>query len=431
MNIGVIIGRIGGTDGVALEAEKWIRVLRSMGHRVYTIAGQFQDRSPDPLTETHCPEMSFSSPESFLSQKKAFFYPETNAHQLIDEIRNNSAVIRDRLTEWSDQCALDLIISENASSLPSHLEMGYAIRQVLHKTRIPAITHDHDFAWDRGDRYRSSQPRINEFVEEIFPLRSGRVIHAVINSNAATLLKERYDCDAEVVPNVMDFTRPYGIRNSGNASLPGKLGVGQGDILLLQATRILRRKGIDTAIRLVHELHDPKVKLVITGNYPDDAGSAYYQELANLVHELGLKEQVRFAHDLFNPLPTTRNLKKSLFSPADAYAYATACTYFSRHEGFGNEFVEAILARRPVFVNNYEPVFMPEIGSKGFRTVMIEHGDLTGEAVEEIDGILHNPDKAREMSEFNFELGKRYFSFETLRAQLRTLIERATGNPAN
>jgi hypothetical protein len=74
---------------------------------------------------------------------------------------------------------------------------------------------------------------------------------------------------------------------------------------------------------------------------------------------------------------------------------------------------------------------MPEIGSKGFRTVMIEHGDLTGEAVEEIDGILHNPDKAREMSEFNFELGKRYFSFETLRAQLRTLIERATGNPAN
>ncbi len=425
----MIIGRIGGTDGVALEAEKWIRVLRSMGHRVYIIAGQYQDRSPDPLTETHCPEMSFSSPESFLSQKKAFFYPETNAHQLIDEIRNHSEVIRDRLTRWSDDKALDLIISENASSLPSHLEMGYAIRQVLHKTGIPAITHDHDFAWDRGDRYRSPQPRINEFVEEIFPLRSERVIHAVINSNAATLLKERYGCDAEVVPNVMDFTRPYGIKNPGNALLPDKLGIGRGDILLLQATRILRRKGIDTAIRLVHELNDPKVKLVVTGNYPDDAGSAYYQELADLVRELGLKEQVHFAHDLFNPRPTSRDRKRSLFSTADAYAHATACTYFSRHEGFGNEFVEAILARRPVFVNNYEPVFMPEIGSKGFRTVMIEHGNLTGEAVEVIAGILYNPDKALEISEFNFELGKQYFSFETLRTQLNTLIGRAAGSP--
>ena len=37
MNIGIIIGRIGGVDGVALETEKWIEVLRSMGHHIYTL----------------------------------------------------------------------------------------------------------------------------------------------------------------------------------------------------------------------------------------------------------------------------------------------------------------------------------------------------------------------------------------------------------
>ena len=42
MNIGIIIGRIGGVDGVALETEKWIDVLKSMGHTIYTLSGQFQ-----------------------------------------------------------------------------------------------------------------------------------------------------------------------------------------------------------------------------------------------------------------------------------------------------------------------------------------------------------------------------------------------------
>ncbi|MGW8314009.1 MAG: glycosyltransferase family 4 protein [Bacteroidales bacterium] len=427
MNIGVIIGRIGGTDGVAQETEKWIRVLRSMGHRIHTIAGQYQDRSPDPQTETIYPELSFSSPESFRSQKRAFFYPETNAHELIEEIRHYATVISDRIIQWIDHNALELIISENASSLPSHLEMGYAIRQVLRKTGIPVITHDHDFAWDRGDRYRSPQPRINEFIEEVFPLRSDRVVHAVINSNAATLLKERYGCEAEVVPNVMDFSKPFGTQTPASSLFSEKLGYTGEDIVLLQATRILRRKGIDTAIRLVHELQDPHIKLLVTGNYPDDAGSVYYQELTDLIHELGLQNQVRFAHPMFHPQapPVSGNAGKVPLS--DAYACATGCTYFSRHEGFGNEFVEAILARRPVFVNNYEPVFMPEIGSKGFKTVMIEHGDLTGEAVNEINAILHDPVLAHEMAEFNFELGKRYFSFETLHAKLQTLISRATG----
>jgi len=39
MNIGIIIGRIGGVDGVALETEKWIDVLKSMGHGIFILSG--------------------------------------------------------------------------------------------------------------------------------------------------------------------------------------------------------------------------------------------------------------------------------------------------------------------------------------------------------------------------------------------------------
>lgn len=76
MKIGVIIGRIGGVDGVALETEKWIEVFHKMGHEIYIIAGQFEGRKIDCSRETRVQEMSFFSPESYWEQKKAYFHPD-------------------------------------------------------------------------------------------------------------------------------------------------------------------------------------------------------------------------------------------------------------------------------------------------------------------------------------------------------------------
>jgi len=425
MNIGIIIGRIGGVDGVALETEKWIEVLRAMGHQVYTLSGQYQERPMDPGTETLVPEMSFFSPESFWSQKKAFFYPETHPRELIEHLNLYSKVIYKKIMHWIGERKIELLISENASALPSHLEMGMAINKAVHKTGLPTITHDHDFAWERGDRYLSPHKEINDFVEEVFPLRASSSVHAVINSHASDTLKELFGRTSVIVPNVMDFNQPFGVTNEKNACLAQHMGYNQDDIFLFQITRIVRRKGIESAIRLLHELNDKKVKLIITGNYADDAGSAYYNELVNLIHELKLGEQVSFAYDLFHNKGLSDGKGEVRFSLSDAYAQATACTYFSTYEGFGNAFVEAVLARKPIFVNNYKPVYQPDIGSKGFRTVMIENGELTGEAVKQMSEVIYNPALAREIADYNFELGKLYFSYDTLREKLEELIHSA------
>lgn len=425
MNIGIIIGRIGGVDGVALETEKWIEVLKAMGHRVFILSGQYQERPMDPHTETLVPEMSFFSPESFWSQKKAFFFPETNQEELIEHLNLYSKVIYKKIIHWLEERKIDLLISENASALPSHLEMGMAINKAVHKTGIPTITHDHDFAWERGDRYVSPHKEINDFISEVFPLRAPNAIHAVINTHAVNTLKERFNRDAVNVPNVMDFDEPFGLPSKRNEDLAKHMGFSKSDIFLFQITRIVRRKGIESAIRLVNEINDRKIKLIITGNYADDAGSTYYNELVNLIHELKLGEQVSFAHHLFHNKGLS-NGEEVRFSLSDAYAKATACTYFSTYEGFGNAFVEAVLAKRPVFVNNYKPVFMPDIGSKGFHTVMIENGELTPEAVSAMAEIIYNPSLASQIADHNFELGKKYFSYDTLREKLQELIGLAT-----
>ena len=134
--------------------------------------------------------------------------------------------------------------------------------------------------------------------------------------------------------------------------------------------------------------------------------------------------RISYAHHLFHNYGLSKN-GEVRYSLSDAYARATACTYFSTYEGFGNAFVEAVLARRPVFVNNYEPVYMPDIGSKGFRTVMIENGHLSDDAVQSMAEVIYNPPLAEEMAAHNFNLSKKYFSYHTLREKLKELISLA------
>ena len=424
MNIGIIIGRIGGVDGVALETEKWIEVLHRIGHKTFIISGQYQERKMNPDNETLVPEMSFFSPESFWEQKKAFFHPDTNIEELLEHIELYSNIITQKVIKWTNKHKIDVLISENASALPSHIAMGLGIKNAVELTETPTITHDHDFGWERGERYVSPHKIINEYVADIFPLRSPFNVHAVINTNAQTTLKEKFARDSVNVPNVMDFNMPFGIKTDRNKHLKRDLGLEENSILLFQITRIVSRKAIDVAIRLVHRLQDERVKLIITGGYADDEGSAYYNKMLTLIHELKVSIQVIFAHHLINNKGLLGG-DPNLYCLSDAYANANACTYFSTYEGFGNAFVEAVLAKVPIFVNNYKPVYWPDIGSKGFKTVMLEDNNLTDDAVKQMKEIICDEKKSREIAEYNFQLGKKYFSYDTLEEKLTELIDKA------
>lgn len=422
MRIGIIVGRIGGVDGVALETEKWIEVLKRMGHEIYILSGQFEERVIDPHFETLVPEMSFFSPESYWGQKKAFFHPDANQDELLEHINLYSKVIYKKIIEWLKNKKIEVILSENASCLPSHLEMGLAVKKAILKSGLPTITHDHDFAWERGERYVSPHQKINELIEETFPLRADNSVHAVINTHGYNTLLEKYGRKAVVVPNVMDFNQKFGEKSDKNSCLHRDLGYDCKDILLFQITRVVRRKGIETAIDLIDKIDDKSVKLVITGNYNDDAGSKYYFELVDQIHRLKLGDRVTFAHHLFNNKGLLHSNGNINYSLSDAYAQATACTYFSTYEGFGNAFVEAVLAKRPIFVNNYKPVYWPDIGSKGFMAVMIENGELTDIAVSEMKEIIYDEKLRTEIAEHNYSLGKTLFSYERLEKKLEELF---------
>ncbi len=423
MNIGIVIGRIGDVDGVGLETEKWIHVLERMGHEVFVLSGTFKGTVVPPERRTWLPLLSFFSPECEWEQNRAFFFPPDDPEELLLLIHDHAHRVATEIFAWVLRNRIDVILSENASALPCHLSMGLGIKKAVEHMGIPVVSHDHDFAWERGDRYASPFQEIRSMVEDSFPLRpSDQVHHAVINSPARDELRSRYGIEAVVVPNVMDFEEPFAVGDEYNGDLVTELGLEANDIPLFQVTRIVARKGIETAIDLVARLEDKRVKLVVTGSAADDERKGYFKQLVERVSENGLRGRVHFAYRRILSHRAQTPEGRKIYSLSDAYANATACTYFSSYEGFGNAFVEAVLARRPVFVNNYQPVYWPDIGSLGFRTVQLEDNVLTDEAVAQIDEILHDPALQREIAEHNFGIGRDHFSYEVLERKLAELF---------
>jgi len=412
MRIGIIIGRIGGVDGVALETEKWIDILKKLGHDVFIMSGEFESWKMDYERDFLLPSLSFFSAEAEWEQRKAFFEPDKDPGPLLEHIENWSSRIEKAILNWVKRKKIEVLLSENASALPCQLSMGIAIKKVIKRTGLPIVTHDHDFHWERGERYLSVHPEVNQYVDDNFPLLLPNVRHAVINTFGVETFKKRFDIEATLVPNVMDFNRVYGVPTPENEMFLRDVGVKKGEIALLQVTRIVRRKGIETAISLIDQLDDKKLKLVITGNNNDDENKEYYNELIDQIHALNLSNQVIFAsHKVLD--------HKDL---SDVYAHGRACTYFSTYEGFGNAFVEGVLAKKPIFVNDYKPVYMQDIGNKGFETVMIENSNLTNQKVQQMSDIIYNPERCKEIGAYNFKLGQKYFSYDVLEEKLNKLF---------
>lgn len=419
MKVGIVIGRIGGIDGVALETEKWTAVLRRLGHEVHILTGELE---ADLSGVTVLPELAFSHPATVKEQDDAFFVQDADERELMERLHHDAAHIERHVLRWLDAFDIDLLITQNSTTLPCHLTMGMALKRVIERTGIPTIAHDHDFHWERGDRYASRYAGVRAVIDESFPPDLPNLVHVVINSHCQESLRRERDMRATVIPNVMDFDAGFGRRDQFNRDLPADLGHGTDDILLFQVTRIVRRKGIETAIELVERLDDPRIKLIVTGTATDDYNGGYLRELRERAARLPRPEQVQFAGHRFRNVRVAANGSAPLYSLSDGYAHAHACTYFSRYEGFGNAFVEALAARVPIFVNNYEPVYWPDIGSKGFKTVQIEDNHLTDDAVEQIREILTDDERRAEIAEFNYELGRQHFSYEVLADLLRPLL---------
>lgn len=412
MRIGFISTRLNGTDGVSLEVEKWATVLKRMGNECYYCAGELGGYAAGG---TLIPQLHFDHQSIINFSQDAFGEGrhKVDAGQLVDEIYEMADEIRAPLRGFIRTNRLDLIVVENALTIPMNLPLGITLTGLIAELGINTIAHHHDFFWER-QRYQSNN--MLDLLDTAFPAKLPTIQHVTINSIAQTRLKQRRGIDSEVVPNVHDFATPPPGLDDYTRDFRQVLGLRENDLFILQPTRVIQRKGIEMALELVHHLDIPNKQLFITHRAHDE-GLAYWRWLKR---EAGMmRVDLRLVDHLIGTERTRADGHK-IYSLWDAYPHADLVTYPSTYEGFGNALLEAIYFHRLTVVNRY-PVYNADIGPLGFEFIELD-GFVDEQAVAKTQQLLAAPDQVRAMTEKNYQLALENFSLEVLERKLKEII---------
>ncbi len=197
--IAVVSFRLGGTDGVSIEAAKWVWALRVLGHEVRTVAGS-------GVADRLLPGLAIAA---------------------------QVAPRADELDDALDDA--DLVIVENLASLPLNVGAREVLYRVLEGRR--ALFHHHDLPWQREHLAHLAGPRDAPGWR-----------HVTINELSRRELAER-GITATTIYNSFDCSPPPGRR----AETRRALGLDDQRLIALP-TRAIPRKNVAGALRLSREL---------------------------------------------------------------------------------------------------------------------------------------------------------------------------------
>ena len=408
--VGFISTRFSGHDGVSLESAKWAQILWEDRHTSFWYAGLL-DR--DPAVSLCVPEAHFTHPENEWINRR--IWGVTHRSQLVTQrIHALAAYLKTTIYEFVNRFSLDLLIPQNVLTIPMHLPLGVALTEYLAETQMPAIAHHHDFYWER-DRFSINSAI--DYLDMAFPHRGHNILHVVINQQAQEQLSLRKGVSSTLVPNVFEFEKEPPPPDEYCAGFKRDVGLEEDDIIILQPTRIVPRKGIENAIRLVGRLNNPKCKLVITHESGDE-GVEYQHMLEELAREEGV--DLRIIADRITDIRQTDQEGRKTYTLWDAYTHASLVTFLSTYEGFGNALLEAFYFRVPVVINRYS-IFIQDIEPKGFSLTLMD-GFVTTGIVKQIQRLTGDLAYRNRITEANYRLATRYYGYAPLRRNLQTLI---------
>jgi glycosyltransferase involved in cell wall biosynthesis len=351
--------RLGGPDGVSVQAATWGRALERLGFAVRRAAGELTDGPrPDDVVLAGLAATA-------------------------DELPAPAALVQ-------ALAGADVVVVENVLSLPLNPTAARALTGVLAGVRGRVLLHHHDMAWQRSELAHLTG----------WPPGLPGAIHVTINDFSRRELAERRGIKATTVRNGFDLDAPPGRREETRAAL----GLAEGDVLVLQPTRAIARKNVPAALALAEALAtrgvgQGRVRYWLPGPAEDGYGPA----LAGILAGAGVPV-------LRHP-PGSLLLSGGPGTMADAYAACDLVAFPSTDEGFGQPVIESVWARRPLAVARYRA--LEEILPLGFSFLDVSDPEGVARA-------LTRPDPAR--ADANLAVARAHFSLEALTERLRALL---------
>lgn len=415
LRVGFVSTRFAGNDGVSLESAKWAEVLWEDRNVSFWYAGLL-DR--DPSISMCVPEAHFAHPEIAWINK--YIWGISKRPPIVSErIREVAEYLKSTLYEFVDKFDINLLIPQNVLTIPMQLPLGIAVTEFIAETQIPVIAHHHDFYWERS---RFSINSVHDYLDMAFPARGNSVRHVVINQAAQEQLSLRKGVSSLLIPNVFHFEADPPKVDNYSKDFRQEIGIAEDDILVLQPTRVVARKGIEHAIKLISQLNNPRCKLVITHESGDEG-----PEYKHMIEELAAEENVdlRFVDDRVSEFRQLDQSGRKNYTLWDIYPHADLVTFPSIYEGFGNALLEAFYFKVPVVINRYS-IFAQDIEPKGFRLPIMD-GFVNTRVVNEVKRLLSDSDYRESIVNDNYELAKKFYGYGALRRSLRTIITSLTG----
>jgi glycosyltransferase involved in cell wall biosynthesis len=217
-----------------------------------------------------------------------------------------------------------------------------------------------------------------------------------------------------------------------NSHFREDFGFREDDILVIQPTRIVRRKRIEDSLELLRRLTDrfPELKerihLIVSLYQGDEPDDNYMEEITQTA-----ERNATPLHLISDRVASRRDETgdgKRIYTNRDVLVNGDLALYLPVWEGFGNALIEAIAAKVPVVTTTYL-VYKTDIKVTGIENIEIrdvydKHGKLViqEKTLEEIRYILTHRREREPLIEKNFLIGKKEFGFQTLKEKIGTLL---------
>ncbi|MDP3958185.1 MAG: glycosyltransferase family 4 protein [bacterium] len=178
------------------------------------------------------------------------------------------------------------------------------------------------------------------------------------------------------------------------------LGKKEGEIYLVNTSRLVKQKGFDTVIESLQYL-PPHIKFVAVGDGEDEG------KLKDLARKLGLKERVIFTGRVDRSVVTLYRKASDIFVAP------------SRSEGLGNAFVSALASRLPLITSGVGGIADYAVDGK---TAWIVHPENPRAIAEKVKEILANPEKAKGISDRARKMVEEEYDWDNIAKDMRKKV---------